>query len=204
MYYKEAFAIGSVIEGTIKCTFAEVYDSAGQKLFSFQNKNFSRDIIAPDTSNRYDRHDEGSVKNDNFYLNLAWTSERVFEAVVTADQYMYDYKVPVQLNSNATALIQKTLELRIEKYNAFLEKYDGQYDSLTPRMKSVVDAQRSYMMETQRKLDLLMGNGLYVKPKAFDWHPLNTRTIDSEYNEAKRKYEQAKTIMAVSAASIII
>ena len=39
MNYKEAFKIGSVCDGYVKCTYAELYGEDGLKLFSLQHRN---------------------------------------------------------------------------------------------------------------------------------------------------------------------
>lgn len=44
MKYREAFAIGSVCDGMIKCTFATIYDESGMGLFSLQRKDTEKGI----------------------------------------------------------------------------------------------------------------------------------------------------------------
>ena len=42
MTYREALTIGKKIDGTIKCTFATLYDAKGQPLFSVQRRDAVR------------------------------------------------------------------------------------------------------------------------------------------------------------------
>lgn len=260
MRYDEAFSIGSVIEGIIKCSWAEVFDENDKKIFSMQNRNFSPTLCVPEK--RYDKTDIlADTKSETYALNLAWTNKRVFEAVVTADTYRYDYKVPVSLTSNAAVLVAEIVTLRNKKYNEKIETLNEQLNegyawlienkqlaqSEIDKMQKLVDGNtiqpyekeryrqeiekyqkyiqrldeveaekygrvledlrryQSFVDENNTLIDgLEAGKIFYIKPKAFEWYPLNTNNVVKSYEEAKRKYEQAKTIMAVSAASIIL
>lgn len=225
MRYDRAFSIGSAIEGTIKCTWAEVFDAEDNKLFSLQNRNFSRKTVIPDGNTRFDGSIQTEEHNyfmtgDTYLLNLAWTNAEVFEAVVTATKYVYAYKVPVTLTAGAIATISMFIRTKIaiqeEKVNGWkqtvelLEKaHAGTEDVLI--LAKIAEAKRMYshyasgLQHLQNKLAFFTsGKEVYVKPKAFDWHPLNTNSIVADYSAALAEYEKAKRIMAVSAASIII
>lgn len=192
--YADALAIGTAAEGVIKCSWAAIYDSTGKRIFTLQNRNFSRETIVPVEDQIWDKSDPGDVNMGTYALNLAWTTDRLFEPVVVARNYHYDYRVPVELTPNAKVAMLNILKLK----KAWWER----------KTADPVLAERFAKMaaQTQKTIDYITNlTTVYVKPKAFVWYPLNTFAIDgADVEAAKRAYDQSKKLLAVSAATIIL
>lgn len=197
MKYKEAMAIGSVVDGVIKCTWAMVYDAAGNKVYSLQNRNYSKD-----TTVAYYEGGNGDVKGGDVSLNLAFTQQRVFESVCTARTYVDGYKVPVTLNANVLSAFRqsvKNMQTQIER----MEKIDATL--VHPRYASYISGLKAGIELRQKQIaDIEAGKEFWVKVKAFEWYPLNTQGISSEVEQAEAELKRAKQLLAASAVATVI
>lgn len=107
MKYKEAMCMASSVDGIIKCTWAKVYDAEGNDVFTLVNNRFSKETVIPVGEDYY--HDRDGMQQDVHYdvqesgsgtqisMDLAWTTEKIFEAVVNCTEFVDGYRVPVTL-----------------------------------------------------------------------------------------------------------
>lgn len=229
MRYDDALAIGTVVEGIIKCTWAMVYDENGNKLFALQAHRYQVAAAGVTVDYLGDKIATGEkIDTDNLYLTT--TDSGISEAVVCANKYVYAYKVPVILTSQVADFLNmciKQLQCQIEDCQkilriyseditnleaAFIEDVPGsiqeKYEAALNR-KQAVEKRIAELVAKQnnRKSQLervKAGGYFYVKPKAFEWFPVNSNNITSDLQKKKQAYDTAKKILAVSAATIVI
>ena len=87
MWYREAYKIGNVCEGTVQCTYANIYDTDEKLLFSIQRKNARHHVHYTDlktgaaddvyTSNKSDVEDYRKFDR-NFFYEADYTTDGVF------------------------------------------------------------------------------------------------------------------------------
>lgn len=202
--YTESLSIGTVAEGIIKCSWATIYDKDGAKIFTLQNRNFSRETIIPDKDRVWNKVDPGDFTgNANYALNLAWTTERLFEPVVVAREYHKGRMVPVELTPNAKLAILDILRLKKKWWESKIEAAKNSKHYVDQKLLARLESEAN---RTQAAIDYVSNlTTVYVKPKVFTWYPLNTFALTgTDVEEAKQAYEKSKKLLAVSAATIII
>lgn len=116
MNYKDAFAIGSRLDGYIKCTYAELHSPDLGVLFSLQDNNFSTKNEAAQKV--------GAPRTDNSDETIRIMYD---VPVVVADQMSEDKLVPVRLTAQARKFIIQRLSLTKHikpKYAELIERID--------------------------------------------------------------------------------
>lgn len=207
MRYEEAFAIGSAIEGIIKCSYTEVFDASGRKLFSLQNSNYS---VKKEWSN--DLPSLRHTSNDGLYLSqpqtvsldLNWTSQKIFEAVVLAKEYRDEAMVPVRLYANvAQSLAQAVVfwKQRAEFHN----RCGKNEPNAKPYWNQLVKEDLARADNKQKQVDaILSGATFYVKPKSLDWYPLNVGGLVDELAEKQAAYRQSQLLTAAAGVMAVV
>lgn len=204
MKYKEAMAIGNVLDGIIKCTWATIYDVDGNKVFTLQNRNFSKTVTS--TTAYYEGRDSNIDRFDNIDLNLAFTRDKVFESVVTCRRYIDGYRVPVTINANVLSVLKHVVERSDEEHNALLSAMKSILEKDPTALGATMIRQKLYKLERREKLvaDIEAGKEFWVKVKAFEWYPLNTQNVSSEVRKAEADLKRAKQLLAASAVATVI
>lgn len=200
MMYKEAMAIGNVLDGIIKCTWATIYDAEGNKVFTLQNRNFSK--MYTSTTTYYEGKESSVNRFDDIDLNLAFTQDKVFESVVTCRRFVDGYRVPVTINANVLNVIKKAADRRRENRDKLLDTIEQYPTSFAAN----IARQRLYETERRDKqiTDIEAGKEFWVKVKAFEWYPLNTQNVSLEVQQAESDLKRAKQLLAVSAVATVI
>lgn len=126
MKYREAFAIGSVCEGTIQCTYATIYGADGKGLFSLQRSKASRAytytsyggaIITNLGDDVYFDNSQGATSNRDAEIG---GGVRVDLPLVYITETSDDTLVPAYLTEDAIWIITKALEkMRVNRYTIY-------------------------------------------------------------------------------------
>ena len=245
MTYEEALRIGTKAQGTIKCTYATLYDSldaetGGGKnskgkgtLFSLQKAKphkFYRKLY--DDNGMWTGYDETTALeyiSVNSYGNVDYALEDI--AVVQVEGEPATTKlVPCMLLYDTYNYIRNALtasgmvnHVTWEKTPVMDETYfgpGGRIDTTKLPLVYKKKVESAYDARTQRLLDILQDcyinkKPIYVKPAAFDWHPIELRedatssdTTDTETTETitekKKKKDNALKLLLLALATNLI
>lgn len=208
MDYKEALTIGRVAEGTIKCTFATLYDKNGERLFSIQRVpalKFQDKLY--DENGYFKGYDKERFE---YFAKVAETARGDFDysiqlGIVYASGQPQDGKlVPVKLTDEAYVYLRNAI-MTSKKYPVT--------EVVERKLKSgliVKEKVTTYEVKAKYKhiLDLMDQDSLtaepmfYIKPIAFDWHA--SVVSDSNYENADKKFSYAKKILFIALAANLI
>lgn len=241
MEYREALHTGSKADGVIKCTYATIYDAQGKALFSMQNVNaqyyieqkeeddYGRDItirqLAPDVYFANNPYFQGTItiKIPLVQVDTISDNKRFVPAKLTADakeliinacrnvkteRYIIKALVPIQDGTEEQVIIQTTYTMpKIEQLN--------QIRAAKNASKVWVDKEKVLTPRYEKLAEVLSKNQtIYVRPDAFDWHPVSIDAIIidkkigmysliGEIAQAKRKMDAAKALLAGAAITNI-
>lgn len=231
MNYKDAFAIGSRVEGYIKCHYAELHSPSLGKLFSLQDNNFTSKNEAVGAG-----YDPNPNVDEHMIINYDIP-------VVETDEISEDKLVPVRLTSYAKQQIVRLYSKGSKKYivyrvypNGYF-KWDGNekvyihqpgerqilfetYDrkAAYAAVKSgstngqawsigVDESTREIKPKYQELIDGINKDGVfYVKPVAIDWIPTDIVNVglEKDLTEAQRKLDAAKALLVTAGAATIL
>lgn len=195
MTYQEALTIGSKAEGTIKCTYATLYDKNGNPLFSIQKSKPYRW-----TSNLYDENGVYTGIDEEHLKQFVEVAETRF-----GDGFLYSMElaiVEVEGNVSDSKLVPCTLLYDTYVYlaNAIMasHKYPITIKEVTQLSEDGLQGKTPTTAVTYRtvgynykkkykdllkllQLHVTKGEPFYIKPIAFDWHPTQVR--DQNYSD---------------------
>lgn len=221
MKYKEAMAIGNVLDGIIKCSWAAIYDADGNKLFTLQDKRFqSRVLLANGVKTLEDNNyrNEEIDDKDNVALSLTFSEQGVSQSVCECRRYVDGYRVPVVLNKKVLRVFESARDIAESKYKSFkkildeLEKnpkedtpWDNSYSTKLRNYTGHVEKWKNLLAKREKQIaDIEAGKEFWVKVKAFEWYPLNTQNVSSEVRKAEADLKRAKQLLAASAVATVI
>lgn len=220
MKYKEAMAIGSVLDGVIKCTWAEIFDAEGNKVFTLQDKRFhDRMLTATGKKVLVDNgNNEDIDSKDNVSLDLVYSEQGVSQSVCECRRYVDGYRVPVVLNAKVLRVFQSAMDTAEHKYSKYKEVLDGllanpqeehqwdiSYSTKLQNARANVSKWSSLLEKREKQIaDIEAGKEFWVKVKAFEWYPLNTQNVSSEVQQAEADLKRAKQLLAASAVATVI
>ena len=159
MKYREAFAIGSVCEGTIQCTYATIFDANGNGLFSLQhNKTMRSYKYLPDGGVLINEITPDVFFESQYGDTYAGRRDTDLNGGITIDLPMVyiteisdDTLVPAHLTEDALSVIGKAIEkMKIYKHTIYLV---ADYD--TSEMKK---GERKIVKETSQTPDIKAWN----------------------------------------------
>ena len=225
MNYKDAFAIGSSVEGYIKCHYAELFSPTLGKLFSLQDNNFtSKNEAAKAVGAAYDQNpdvDEHLIIQ--YDIPVVETTE--FDNYDEDKQFI---DVPVQLTSYAKQQIIKLLSNHTRpQYTVYWSRVrSGVVQEITRKeILKTYSREQAYsyvssnlnhydVVETleikpqyQELIEGIKNDGVfYVKPVAIDWIPTDIQNtqLAQDLTEAKQKLETAKALLVTAGAATIL
>ena len=225
MNYKDAFAIGSSVEGYIKCHYAELFSPTLGKLFSLQDNNFtSKNEAAKAVGAAYDQNpdvDEHLIIR--YDIPVVETTE--FDNYDEDKQFI---DVPVQLTSYAKQQIIKLLSNHTRpQYTVYWSRVrSGVVQEITRKeILKTYSREQAYsyvssnlnhydVVETleikpqyQELIEGIKNDGVfYVKPVAIDWIPTDIQNtqLAQDLAEAKQKLETAKALLVTAGAATIL
>ena len=204
MWYRDALNIGRA-QGTIQCTFAVIYDKEGKQLFALYRANLDELAkkyggYAKQSTDTKIIVDTGTFSQEGI---VAWEMDRkmgdgttvdtgyiLFDLpLVIASEHSDDRLVPVRLDYNAIAYIKRTLA-------SAKKRPDGSYNPRWLKLSQSLNDTATF----------------YVKPAAFDWQPIDISHLKGNADipvqdrliKAEKKYKQAKAILAMASATMII
>lgn len=217
MKYREALNIGYEADGTIKCTFATLYDENGKNLFSIQRKDAVRGMVyTGDATNAEAVLNSGLAMWNTIDLQSGvWVeSNRYSESdgfsisvdiplVTITGEPSAERLVPCKLIPGAIALLQNKLKntKKVTRWTCSTEKgYVGttyKYEVAEQWKAKGYDVKATMVLNPnyQKLIDLLANQGtFYIKPAAFDWQVLELKEeaeityIDENGNEQTAVY----------------
>ena len=209
MRYREALKIGKRAEGTIKCTFATIYDAAGHGLFSMQrvhqnrvvnwkgeyndNNSWNDAIIIPTGDNVYfsdSRNGSGLNANMDGELKGGVTFDLPF---VVADTISNERLVPVKLTETAIEVIKQACEnVKITKF--IVEKVWDAPKPNTPGGSAAVGS-RTIVKETYYLSPSEKNAWLYERGTAYYHYEIRTEAaISPKYIELSEILETRGTV----------
>lgn len=226
MTYEEALKISPYIEGCIKCTYARFYydyDGLGEgsnedikHLFSFQRQKIEKDIVHVQHGNKLSQeivnwgYFSGETPTPNgssmsmgpglshsttmgLYVNLySHEIDGYGLAVVHVDP---EWKKEVSWGRKTKS---RLVRVKIEEPIA---------NSLIQLMSE--NGKHAFDYVTNRILDTA---NLYVKEDAFDWFPIDTRTLDQSIEKTvedmtqteRKKVQRKRNILLIAAAASLL
>jgi len=227
MSYEEAFKIGSVCDGYVKCTYAELYDAV-QKELPGGNRIFRKLFSLQKRFAAAERTIGATI-----FLNYVYP-------IVTADTYVPDTKyVPVYLTDEAAEYINHVISrgkkrkiwqvVRVFDRNYVpgdhVVNYAGDrvivYESKEePDMSKYTDDVWSHYKKIQAdskwaELVVKAGDTFNVKACAIDWMPTKIDNIvitdpngkevklDDALEAARKKMENAKALLLASGGTLL-
>ena len=229
MTYEEALRIGTMAEGTIKCTYAELFsDVTGKdKLFSIQRAKphkFYKKLYNDDgVFVGYDETTALEYINVNGSGGLDYALEDIAIVQVDGDpvntslvpcKLLYDTYVYIINAITASGKYSRVTWEKHETLKANAQHPNDYNVTYTKNIESFYDAR------TKRLLDILQDyyihkKPIYVKRAAFDWHPIelredatssdttNTETTET-ITEKKKKKDNALKLLLLALASNFI
>ena len=227
MNYKDAFAIGSHVEGYIKCHYAELHSPTLGKLFSLQDTNFTtKNQAAQMIGAGYDQN-----PNVDDHIFIAYD----VPVVETVDFEDYDETlpkaqqlVPVRLTKIAREiLINYFSQRKWILYTVYWSRIQGGEAQKTTRKEILktydrneaysyintnldhydVEEEKQIRPQYQALIDGINENGVfYVKPVAIDWIPTDIVNVglDDEIAAAQKRLDAAKAILLTAAGAAVI
>lgn len=204
MWYKAALSFGKA-EGTVQCTYAIIYDKEGNKLFALQRKNFenrSGGMNAQQNAWFQEEFENGNygwdAANNGAMVYTGASQEGLFYwdsgsaqteftdtgyltidfPLVLAKEWSGERLVPVTLLPEAVGYIKRTLQ---------------SVQTRRHREKWIALAERLNEYET-----------FYVKPAAFNWHPIDVSIKTEQLKKAENDLNAAKAILAAAGVATII
>ena len=202
MKYREALNIGYEADGTIKCTFATLYDENGKNLFSIQRKDAVRGMVyTGDASNAEAVLSSGLAMCNTIDLQSGvWVeSNRYSESdgfsisvdiplVTITGEPSTERLVPCKLIPGAIELLQNKLKNTkkvtmwkiIYRETGVLYRITYSYQE-AEKWKAREDKFKvipEYVLNPnyQKLIELLSNQGtFYIKPAAFDWQVLELK-----------------------------
>lgn len=182
MTYQEASKIGSVLDGYIKCTYAMLHDAKGGKLFSLQHADITRQNSAKEDFNKSVSAAADVNTDDTFWIEdfaVVYTDPEL-------EQPKDDRWVAVRLTDKALDVLNKKIRRTGEQVRSGWQQFSkyGVY---------------------------------YVKKCAIEWIPTNADNqkveiikdgkitqLNADIQAAKKKLDNAKAILAMASATMII
>lgn len=219
MTYQEALKIGKEAEGTIKCTYAELYDKDGTKLFSIQRVKPQKKTVH-DTNEEYDSQTVklGSGLYDidsSIQLSLVLAEGNPANSRLVPVTLMYDtytYIVDALKSSHKYPIIKehiyyKTINGKTYEKGSLIPPDDRIDESKPPIITREITGYE-YKAKYKKLIALLdehiLGNKpFYVKPVAFDWHATKARE-SAEYKAKFTDLSKAKKLFALALLSNVL
>lgn len=202
MTYQEALRIGTKAQGTIKATYAELYDENGKKLFSIQKKQPRKYV-----QKLYDEKGK-FIGNDEYTQQYVQLTEDGMDysldlAIVEAyaSELSTDKLVPCYLLYDTYVYLKAAIEAS-RKY-PFTEEREVERDGKTiiERVDSYVYGDKYNYLLQKMESQVLSGEPFYVKPLAFDWHPVAINK--EEVEEQKKEFDKTK-LLALAAVAVVL
>ena len=246
MTYQEALNTSTIAEGTIKCTYAQIFDEEGKLLFTIQavspkkwvEKLFDEyGAFTGVEEERLRNYIEATDSGFDYSLQVALVKvegepsiNRLVPCKLLYDSYVYlqnailASKKIAYTHKEITLLYDKNYPrpaytekqgvkvewLEVENLAKYLKKkavskYQGipclktkividGYD-YKPKYKKLNDLMQKHLLEPS--------SNFYIKPAAFDWHPLDdtdTQAIDA----SEKKLSNSKLLLLAALSSIFI
>lgn len=199
MRYADAFKIGSKIEGVIQCTYATIYDAAGNGLFSLQR---TKKTLTGNWLYEW-RGDDVYFDNqgDRSYVDAEIGGGITVELpMVQATEYSTDTLVPAKLTYEAVDIISNALRkmkrtrytiyrvadydtpkqnkgervvVRVQYYTVYIDEWNRNNND--HRYHYEVEVEPNVIIPRYQKLIEILESGetVYVRPAAFRWTPLD-------------------------------
>lgn len=219
MTYKQALNIGVEAVGTVKCTYAMLYDKSGNKLFSFQrldsmytwepNEELSARLGQTALVRRPDLSEADTSAYYYSAMNGTNTVNMPDVPVVRATQYVSGEKrVPVYLTDAAKQWIEaccpkgEVIEIYGKNGSLIRTLTEDKIYLLDGYINGGYTYDRVYRFENIHEL-LETGEPVYVKPDALFW-TIEKLPENKELEELRAKYEQAKKILLASLPTALI
>lgn len=198
MTYQEALRIGNKAQGTLRCTYAELYDKNGKKLFSIQ-KVQPREYIERlyDENGKFlgnDKYTQHFVEltDDGMKYTLSLALVEVEKSELTTNKL-----VPCYLLYDTYVYLRAAI-LASRKHK-FVEEVEENGEKKT--IETVVYGDKYNYLYQKMQAQVTSGEPFYVKPLAFDWHPTD---INTEEVEEQRKEVKKTTLLALAAGALVL
>ena len=205
MWYKAALGFGNS-EGTIQCTYAIIYDADGNKLFALQRKGFEKRSGGMSTQqNAWLQEENGNGNYDQDISNWGglvytgssqeglfyWDSGSAMTDFATTGYLTIDFPLVLAKEWSGERLVPVTL---LPEAVAFIKRTLTSIQGRTMKNPKWIElANRLNTTET-----------FYVKPAAFNWHPIDIRVNTGRLKKAEENLNKAKALLAAAGVATIL